>query len=102
MKNKQRIVLVSLIGAAVLGISAYTGYNSICGTLEHTEESDLLLENIEALALDEESEPIRYTVHHSKCYTNGIETGKYYAWCYTSPSGGSTCHSHSCSDCSSY
>lgn len=103
MKKKRKIFLASLIGAAVLGISVYAGYNTY-GVYQQTEENFLLLENVEALAQSGESTTtISYIVHHSKCFKNGIETGEFHAWCYEAPNGPSpTCHKHSCSNCSSY
>ena len=90
------------LGAAVLGGSAYWAWHTY-DSFNTAQENELLLENIEALAVGEDIKLTKYKVFHEKCVNeDGIETGKYFAWCYKSPTGDShTCHQHSCNDCKS-
>ena len=52
MKKK---FFVPLMGALVLGLSAYVGYRTYDAYVEKETESNLLLENIEALANEDET-----------------------------------------------
>ena len=51
-----------LMGAVVLGLSAYAGYRTY-DAYHGVSESDLLLANAEALASDDEGPKVKY-----KCY----------------------------------
>lgn len=53
MNNKK--FFAPLMGAVVLGLSAYVGYRTYDAYVENPTESNLMLENIEALANDDES-----------------------------------------------
>ena len=57
MKKK---FFVPLMGAVVLGLSAYAGYRTYDAYAEKQSKSKLLLENIEALANDDESAGSKY------------------------------------------
>lgn len=52
MKKK---ILVPIFGAVVLGLSAYVGYRTYGAYSEKELESDLLLANVEALAVGGET-----------------------------------------------
>lgn len=51
----KRKFFAPLVGALVLGLSAYAGYRTYDAYVEKQFESNLMLENIEALANDGES-----------------------------------------------
>lgn len=53
MKKK---ILVPIFGAVVLGLSAYVGYRTYGAYSEKELESDLLLANVEALAVGGETD----------------------------------------------
>lgn len=105
MKSKRKTVLASLIGATVLGISAYAGYNTY-NTFNQVNESDLLLENIEALALDGESasNPYPYFNLHYRCYDPNVGfIGECGCSSEAVTEGGNSKeeHKHSCKKCCS-
>ena len=53
-KMMKKKILVPILGALVLGLSAYAGYRTYGAYSEKELESDLLLANVEALATDDE------------------------------------------------
>ena len=94
-----------------VAISAMVGYNTY---LSHVEDgmSDMVLENVEALANDENLLPelgdlelnVTYQSMHISCFSyGGMETGKYRAISYArnDDKGDSVPHSHGCTDCNS-
>lgn len=56
-----------LMGAGVLGLSAYAGYRTY-DAYNGVSESDLLLANAEALASDDEGPKVKY-----KCYSSLVQ-----------------------------
>ena len=61
MKKRKRFSAI-LMGVAVVGLSAYVGYRTYDAYVEKQTESNLLLENVEALASQDESEGDKPTV----------------------------------------
>ena len=53
MRKRKRFSAI-LMGVAVVGLSAYVGYRTYDAYVEKQVESDLVLENIEALAQEDE------------------------------------------------
>ena len=100
MMNIKKKACAFALGAAVLGGSAYWAWHTY-DSFNTAQENDLLLENIEALAIGEDIKPIHYINHHSPCYTLGKPDGAYLGWCYQAPNGSLLSHKHPCNDCSS-
>ncbi len=95
--NRKKVIPI-LIGGFILASSAYIGVRTY-NESQPLNESDLLLENIEALATTE-NQPDGYIVHHTGCVDkNKVPTGKHLAYCYTG--GTQPKHEHSCTNCSS-
>lgn len=65
MKKK---ILVPIFGAVVLGLSAYVGYRTYGAYSEKELESDLLLANVEALAVGGETD----LFNRIDCYNNPL------------------------------
>ena len=64
------------------------------------QENDLLLENIEALAVGEESGTLKYLNFHEKCVDEfGVPMDLSYAWRVISIEGATECHQHDCKKC---
>lgn len=100
--KKVRVFVAAIVAAC--GLMGYVGYEKY----SRVSENDLLLANVEALTQGEFK--TTYSSMHLPCYdvimVNGelttIENGKHSATCWENPNSSSTtCHSHSCSYCSS-
>ena len=68
--NMRKCLFVPLMGVVVLGLSAYVGYRTYNAYEEKALENDLLLDNVEALAVEGESDS-RLIV----CYSRFTEKG---------------------------
>lgn len=106
MKKK---VFMMLPCIAVVAIAAFVGKKEI--TTRKDVMSNLLLQNVEALAQDGNPEgEIHYSNMHIACYEThnygGIyvtePNGKYSASCWENVNSDKGYHHHSCSSCSSY
>ena len=84
MRKRKRFSAI-LMGVAVVGLSAYVGYRTYDAYVEKETESNLLLENAEALAQDESGTgcpkpydvPDHYLGYVQKTGTQTIQFGGY-------------------------
>ena len=99
MMNIKKKACAFALGAAVLGGSAYWAWHTY-DSFNTAQENDLLLENIEALAVGEESGTLKYLNFHEKCVDEfGVPMDLSYAWRVISIEGATECHQHDCKKC---
>lgn len=105
MKRQKYLLAGSAVFAFLTAVGGYRAYTSNCAN----ECSALLMENVEALATQEQERPKTYSSMHFPCYKTIVygetivvqETGEYSATCFENEnSSNQYCHSHSCSLCS--
>ena len=90
--RKRKRFLATLMGVAVVGLSAYVGYRTYDAYVEKTLENDLLLENAEALA-NGSNEGVKNTGPASYHRCSGLFSGKgKYCDCVNS----NPCEEHPC------
>ena len=103
LKNKnmsKRKFFAPLMGAVVLGLSAYAGYRTY-DAYHGVSESDLLLENAEALANGGEDSPYEFPTGYERTSTCNVKIGdKPWDRCkvelVSCPGGGSGCNTKKC------
>ena len=101
MMNIKKKACAFALGAAVLGGSAYWAWHTY-DSFNTAQENDLLLENIEALAIGEDIKPILYWNMHIDCYDANGKTDKCRGLSSTVESNGvPTEHKHECNSCCS-
>lgn len=101
--KKKRMILSGIVVMLFLTM-LYIGKQ----TVPINRDSDLLMQNVEALGQNESSSG--YSNTHLACYKTVnyggiptlVQTGKYRATCWANPNSSKSYHSHACSTCSSF